>query len=229
MNDQESGNHIPTQSTRRRTGLQKIFDFISFPVRAFTLFHYDRFSLSSLATERFDYVAREVTGRCLDVGCGYHNRFIREFCGGHGSGIDCFPYKGLTQDQIQPDLSRFPFADESFDSATFIANINHVPKADRITELKEAWRCLKPGGRIILTMGNPIAEILVHKLVWLYDRYLKTSVDMDTERGMREDESYFLAYTQIKGLLGTTGFRFLKHKRFITQWGLNSLFVGIKD
>ena len=163
------------------------------------------------------------------MGCGYDNRFISEFCEGNGRGIDCFPYKGLTQDQIQPDLISFPFEDESFESVTFIANVNHIPKADRIIELKEAWRCLKPGGRIIVTMGNPIAEVLVHKLVWFYDRHLKTNVDMDTERGMREDESYFLPYKEIKHLIKMAGFRLLKHKRFVTQWGLNSLFVGIKD
>jgi hypothetical protein len=68
MKDHDSSNHIPDESTLRRSGFQKIIDFISFPLRAITLFHYDRFSLSSRATERFDYVAREVTGRCLDVG-----------------------------------------------------------------------------------------------------------------------------------------------------------------
>jgi ubiquinone/menaquinone biosynthesis C-methylase UbiE len=76
----------------------------------------------------------------------------------------------------------FPFPNESFDSITIIENINHVPEVDRITELREAWRCLKPGAGIIVTMGNPLAEILVHRVVYFYDKYFKTSMDM--ERGV---------------------------------------------
>ncbi len=71
--------------------MQKLKDFVSFPVRAVTLFHDDRWGLSSLATERFDYVRREVQGYCLDVGCGRHNRFVTEHLGGNGVGIDVFP------------------------------------------------------------------------------------------------------------------------------------------
>jgi hypothetical protein len=62
--------------TMLRTRSQHVKDFLTFPLRAFTLFHDDRWGLSSLASERFDYVAAEVRGRSLDVGCGYGNRFI---------------------------------------------------------------------------------------------------------------------------------------------------------
>ncbi len=212
----------------RRKNLQKAMDFITFPLRALTLFHQDRWRLSSLASERFDYVAREVAGHCLDVGCGYHNRFVKEWLGGNGKGIDVFQYDGLSKEDIVEDMTHFPFSDASFLSVTFIANLNHVPKSDRDIELMEAHRCLKPGGNIIVTMGNPVAELLVHGVVAFYDRYLGTKVDMDTERGMEEEEAYYLTDSEITERLDRAGFENLKKRYFLTQWGLNHLWVGWK-
>lgn len=208
---------------------QKSKDFLTFPLRALTLFEQDRWGLSSLRTERFDYVAAEVQGYCLDVGCGRNNIFIRDFLAGNGRGIDVFAYEGLGPENIVEDITVFPFPDASFDSVTFIANLNHVPRPKRDLELAEAWRCLRPGGNIIVTMGNPLAELLVHRLVWLYDRLFKTHHDMDSERGMEEEEEYFLTDTEIHTRLHTAGFVRLAKKYFATQWGLNALFVGWKD
>jgi ubiquinone/menaquinone biosynthesis C-methylase UbiE len=213
---------------KQRNAGQKLLDFLSFPLRAITLFHKDRWGLSCLASERFDYVAREVRGHCLDVGCGRHNRFLKEYCGGNGHGIDVFAYEGLTAESIVPDLTHLPFADATFESVTFIANLNHCPKPDRDAELRESRRVLKPGGNIIITMGNPVAEVLVHKLVWAYDRLLRTNFDMDNERGMHEDEDYYLLDREILARLGRTGFERVRKKYFLTQWGLNHLFVGWK-
>jgi len=213
----------------RRNTAQKIKDFVTFPLRAFTLFHEDRWGLSSLASERFDYCAVEVIGHCLDVGCGYGNRFIKEYLNGNGKGIDLFPYDGLTEENVVPDLTHFPFIDGSFDSVTFIANINHAPEYQRDDELAEAWRVLKPGGNIILTMGLPIVELIVHRVVWFYDRFLGTRVDMDSERGMEAGEAYFLSEDEIRARLARVGFKLVTRKPFVTQWGMNRLYVGWKE
>ena len=69
------------------------------------MFGGDRFGLSCLASERFDYVTAEVMGYCLDVGCGRHNRFINEYPGGNGKGVDVFPYEGLTDEHVVEDLT----------------------------------------------------------------------------------------------------------------------------
>lgn len=219
---------VSSSLRRRRSTIRKLVDFITFPFRAVTLFHRDFLCFSSLATERFDYVARHVKGFCLDVGCGPGNRFIREFCGGNGIGIDVFPYEGIEPENIIADPTTLPFADDSFDTVTFIANLNHVPKAKRGAELAEAFRVLKPGGNIVVTMGNPIAEILVHKLVALYDKLLGTKVDIDSQRGMDESETYFLLSREICQLLTEAGFVNIRRKRFWTQWGLNSLYEAKK-
>ena len=70
-----------------------IKDFITFPFRAVTLFYSDKWGLSCQATERYDYVSREILGSCLDIGCGPNNRFIKEFVNNNGIGIDVFTYK----------------------------------------------------------------------------------------------------------------------------------------
>lgn len=203
-------------------------DLLTFPIRAFTLFEDDRGHLSSLATERFDYVRREVRGRCLDIGCGRHNRFVTGHLGGHGVGIDVHPYDGLGPEHLVPDPTQLPFDSESFGTVTFIANLNHVPRSKRDDELREAFRCLAPGGRIVVTMGNPVAEILVHRVVAAYDRLLGTRFDVDTERGMGDEEEFYLLDGEIVSRLERAGFRDVRKKRFWTQWALNHLLVATK-
>jgi SAM-dependent methyltransferase len=213
---------------KRRTQLQRSVDLLTFPLRALTLFHEDKWGLGCLASERFDYVAREVQGYCLDIGCGYHNRFVAEWLDGRGKGIDVYRYAGIAEEQIVADMTKLPFAEASFDTVTFIANLNHVPRSMRDRELAEAFRCLKPGGNIIVTMGNPVAEIVVHKVVAIYDRLLGTHVDMDTERGMGEEEQYYLLDSEIVSRLSVAGFGKLLKKYFWTQWCLNHLWIGWK-
>ncbi len=212
----------------QRTLSQKVKDLVFFPLRAFTLFHDDKWGLSSLLTERLDYVSREVEGYCLDVGCGRHNLLVTKYLNGNGKGIDVYRYEGLTDENIVEDMTKFPFDDESFDSVTFIACLNHVPEPQRDTELAEAFRVLRPGGNIIITMGNPLAELIVHKVVFVYDKFLGTDYDVDTERGMEEDEEYYLLDSEIRSRLKKAGFRDMRKKYFITQWFLNHMIIGLK-
>lgn len=212
----------------QRKRSQMIKDFLFFPLRALFIHENDRFTLSSLRTERFEYVAKEVKGYCLDVGCGSRNIFVKHFLSGRGEGIDIYPYEGLTKKQIVQDLSKFPFESNSFDSLTFIANINHIPKPLRDKELSEAYRCLKKNGNIIVTMGHPLAELLVHFLVFLYS-WIFGQKGMDIQRGMTKDEEYYLTDKEILKLLKRASFKKIYKKKITTQWGLNQLFVGWKN
>lgn len=211
-----------------RSVYKQTIDFLTFPVRAFTLFENDKWGFSSLASERFDYVSKEVIGYCLDVGCGRNNRFIKEYRNSNGIGIDVYLYQGLTTENIIQDISHFPFNNNTFNTVTFIANLNHVPKSLRDIELSESYRCLKSNGNIIVTMGAPLVEILVHKVVAIYDKIFKTKIDMDSERGMHEEEEYYLTDAEIIERLQRAGFVNIKKKYFWTQWDLNHLFVGWK-
>lgn len=214
---------------QNRSAIQKIIDFITFPCRA-TVLHdgIDRWGLTSLASERYDYVCRHVIGYCLDVGCGPYNRLVTQFLAGQGRGIDVHPYPGLTDENVVKDISCFPFDDGRFSSVAFVANINHVPKSLRDTELAESLRVLKAGGNIIITMGRPWVEILVHKLVAFYDKKLGTKLDLDSERGMSEEEDYYVSRQEITERLLRVGFENIQRRLFWTQWGMNQLFIGWK-
>ena len=213
---------------KKRTFIQILTDGILFPIRALTILEKDGFGLSSLTSERFFYVAKEVKGFCLDVGCGKYNRFVVEFLKGNGKGIDVYKYEGLEDEHIVDDISRFPFENESFKTVTFIANINHVPRSMRDIELSETYRCLESGGNIILTMGNPLAEILAHKMVYFYDKCLGTNFDMDNERGMDEEEEHYLLDSEIIARLKKAGFINIRKKYFFTQWCLNHMLTAEK-
>ena len=207
---------------------QKCKDFLTLPLRSLTLFEGRRWGLTSTQDERFAYAAREVRGYCLDIGCGKYNRFITDYCGGNGIGIDVFAYEGLGPENIVTDMTHLPFADATFAAVTFIANLNHVPRDDRDAELREAQRVLRPGGNIIVTMPCAVAGVLVHKFVHWHDALMGTHFDVDAVRGMHHDEEYWLPDQEIIERLTRAGFGGIAKKYFWTQWGLNHLFVGVK-
>jgi SAM-dependent methyltransferase len=209
------------------TPRRRLLNFTTFPFRAVTVMQRDRGGLQSLRSERFSYVAEETVGRCLDIGCGPENRFISRWHP-HGVGIDVFGYEGLDESQIVTDMTELPFEDGSFDTVTLIAALNHVPEPLRVPELREMRRVLRPHGRLVLTMGNAIAERAVHKLVHTYAHALGTHEDMDTERGMDHDESFSVSPSEIRALLEEAGFASVRRRRFWTQWGLNSLYIATR-
>lgn len=211
-----------------RTERQKIIDTLTFPLRSISIFEEDKWGLSSLRTERFDYCSREVRGYTLDVGCGRDNWFIQHHLNGNGKGIDVYKYEGLADQNIVKDISHFPFEDHTFDTVSFIANLNHIPSSLRNIELAEAYRVLKVGGNILVTMANPLALIAVHKIVAWYDSIFNTRHDMDSIRGMQEEEDYYILDMEIRERLSMVGFKDLQKHRFGTQWGLNWVTIGWK-
>src|SRR3989344_4704724 len=100
---------------KERSKIQKFKDFIALPLRAVALFEENKWGLTSTQAERFEYAAKEVQGRCLDIGCGKYNLFIEKYLNGNGVGMDVFHYEGLTQANIMEDPTKFPFANGSFD------------------------------------------------------------------------------------------------------------------
>lgn len=213
---------------KTRGGVQKAVDFVTFPLRAvmpFRVGQHKKWGLSSRASERFDYAAKEIEGYTLDVGCGPYNRFVNEYLGGHGLGIDVVHYEGLDEEQVLEDLTRLPFPDAAFDSVSLIAVLHHIPKPLRKAELAEMYRVLKPGGQLVLTMTTPLAAWLIHRVTRVHARFLGVQYDIDLLREMKEDEEDFVTEKEVRKLSAGAGFSSMNRKYFLTQWGLNRLFV----
>ena len=52
----------------------------------------------------------------------------------------------LLPENVVGDMEALPFAPDRFDAAMFVACLHHVP--DPLPALREAWRVVRPGGRI---------------------------------------------------------------------------------
>lgn len=204
--------------------LQRAYDNLLFPVRALFVPYTNTFGLTSLREERFNMVAKECRGRVLDVGCGEYSLFIKKYIGvENGIGIDVYAYEGV--ENIVEDLTNLPFENESFDTVTLVAVGGHIPKQYRVTEFMEFSRVLKYGGRLVMTEGERITQTIGH--MWRhFSLKLIGKEDMDSERGMEEEEEYCMPSKEIMTYLNTKPLRFKKRIRF--QWGLNNVYVAEK-
>ncbi len=208
-----------------RSAVLRIADELLFPVRALFMGPQGYLGLTSLRNERMWQVARFARGRVLDIGCGPGNLFISTFIGkDSGVGIDVFPYEGV--DTVVDDALHLPFPDEIFDTITLLAVGHHIPRHVRDAEFAEFARVLKPGGRLIMTEGEPMTQWLSHR--WNpFFLGLIGKVDINRQRGgLKEGEEHFMPRRTILRLLNTPPLRYSFMKYF--QWGLNRVYVAEK-
>lgn len=168
--------------------------------------------LSTNLVIRTKLVLNEVRGKLLDIGCG-SNELVKAYRaqGGNGMGVDVYPWAGV--DQVLPDSSCLPFADQSFDAVSFIACINHIPYREQA--LREAHRVLTADGILILTNLTPwLSRIWHFYAFWDHDQH---------ERGMAEGEVWGLTSKEMLALLTKTGFKV--QKKILFSWGCNQLYV----
>ncbi len=118
---------------------------------------------------RLDLIRKhvELEGRwILDVGCGigtYVKRF-RMFSP-HAYGVDIDPEKVAIAQRTLPNISwapaeELPFEDASFDVVMLHEVIEHVD--DDGQTIREAVRCLKPGGKLIIFAPNRMYPFETH-------------------------------------------------------------------
>lgn len=198
--------------------IQELWDFIGFPLRAFLLTEkwQARLGLTTLLEERVRAVTQRLEGRVLDIGCG-SNQLIRAWrgAGRDGIGVDVFNFEGA---DMVTDTAALPFKAGEFDTVVMMANLNHIPADVRPKVLAEAYRVLKPGGKLVATMIDPVVGWFCHKLTWWdYDQ---------EERGMAEGEVYGLTKEATVAAAAAAGFVPLDVSGFV--YGLNKLFVFIK-
>ena len=151
-----------------------------------------------------DFFARWIhpADRVLDLGCGYC-QFINHIVCSEKYGMDLNPSaRRLPREQkttsrlLQQDCSaRWPFEDNFLD-AIFSSNFfEHLPTKDALENtLREAMRCLKPGGRLIALgpniryVGGSYWDFFDHHLA-LTDRSLCRGIGenglLDIDKGSR--------------------------------------------
>ena len=199
--------------------VRKVIDLILFPLRfALADIKVESLGLTSLRQERINICLKWVNGRVLDIGCG-ENQFIRSYKkrGRTDSlGVDYFKWKGA---DIICDTTKLPFKDNTFDTVTIIASLNHIPKRKKV--LQEAYRVLRPGGQILITMINPIISRISHTLV-------RRRLDLDQKErgGMEKGEVFGFWPKEVVSYLSRVGFMEIKKIPFI--YGLNNLYIGNK-
>lgn len=196
--------------------LQKIWDFLGFPLRAFLLDEtwQHRLRLTTLKTERIMMAATQIRGRVLDIGCGTNDliRWYRQ-SGGVGFGVDVYNFGGA---DLIVDTTRLPLRDEEFDTVCFIANLNHIPKSQRKDVILEARRVLKENGIVVVTMIGPFIGWLCHKLTWWDPDQRVRQIDFS-------EEDVGLSSKYVIDLITKSGFCLIYHKKFV--YGMNNLFV----
>ncbi len=153
-----------------------------------------------------------IEGRLLDIGCGT-NKLVPSY--GNGIGIDI--YQWGTVDLVVENTAHLPFDNESFDTVTLIAALNHIPNREAV--LKDVYRVLRTDGRVIVTMISPHLSRIWH--------FFRRPWDVDQkERGMEPGELFGLTRAEVRSLLREAGFEIILERLFMFQ--VNCLTVACK-
>lgn len=216
----------PTWALQRpKPLLQSVYDFLGAPLRMAILPDHanERMHLTSLRGERLGMVLDAIEGRLLDVGAGDNMlvKLYRERTAGSSAheaalesvGVDVVDWGGGCR--ILSNCRVFPFPDSSFDTVSFVACLNHIP--EREEALVEAYRVLRPGGRILITMIGKLVGIVGHTIWWYSE---------DKHRQIAEGEVMGMDPKQVDRLVKHAGFEQLESRRFV--YGLNRLLIGRK-
>ena len=172
-----------------------------------------KMGLTPIDDERVIMALKETSGHLLDIGCGA-NIFVKSY--GDGVGVDVANWDGV--DVVLEDAAILPFPTESFDTVSYLACLNHVKNRD--DSLKAAYKVLKPGGIIVITMITPKMGAFIH---WLRER---NDPDQKERHIEHSHELMGMSPKQVSDSLQQAGFKAMKRKRFV--YGLNSIYVAVK-
>ena len=190
--------------------LQAIWDFIGIPFR-FVLFDQKwlpRLGWTTLEEERNNIVLPLIRGELLDIGAGT-NTLVKNY--GRGLGVDVVDWGGGAL--VVKNTATLPLENDSYETITFIACLNHIPNRSEV--LKEARRLIKPNGRVLITMIDPVLGDIGHAIWWYSE---------DKKRGgMVAGEVGGMWTKQIIKICDDTGFKLIEHRRF--EFGLNHLYI----
>jgi SAM-dependent methyltransferase len=170
-----------------------------------------RLGLTPVDDERAIIALKHARGRVLDVGCGANN-FVRTY--GNGIGVDVEPWAGI--DQVIEDAAELPFEDESFDTVTYLASLNHIP--NREEALREGFRVCKSGGQLLATMLSPRMGQFIH---WLRKPHDPDQQDREIDHS---EELLGIDPREMRRMIEAAGFREVRRKRFMIV--INNLLIA---
>ena len=194
----------------KKSIIQSIWDFIGIPFRLviFDQKWLHRCKWTTLEDERINTVIPHIQGYLLDIGAG-PNTLIKRY--GNGIGIDVFDWGGKAL--IVEDTSQLPFSDQSFDTITIIASLNHI--TNRKSVLHEVRRVIKSDGQLIITMINPFLGEIGHAIWWYSE---------DKKRGGMVDGEVGGIWTRdLIQMCSEEGFYLHLHRRFVD--GMNNFYI----
>ena len=109
---------------------------------------------------RYNFVAQQVSGRCLDIGCGrgYGFNYLKSNCSSC-TGLDVsdrFLQEARAEFRevtfVKHNAEQLPFADASFDTITSFEVIEHIVDDDSF--LSEVVRVAAPGALVAISTPN---------------------------------------------------------------------------
>lgn len=156
----------------------------------------------------------------IDLGCGYHARFLHALLPkiANGVGVDLSVEQSTSPKlkTIAANLNEtLPMMENTFDVAVSMANLEHLEHPQHL--LKEVHRILKPGGKLLLTApttcAKPVLEFLAFRL------------HLVSEDEIRDHKMYFNRKILLD-YLHEAGFQNASHRYF--QFGMNNFVLAIK-
>lgn len=212
----------PPWSLKPRKSLaQRVYDLLCAPLRMIVFPDHisERFHMTSLRAERLSKVLDEMGGRCLDVGAGdnmlinLYRHMAEDPAAADSVGVDVVAWDGDCL--LIEDSGHLPFDSESFDTVTFVACLNHIP--EREAALREAWRVLRPGGRVVVTMIGDLVGRVGHALWWYSE---------DKHREIAPGELMGMSPSVVDRLVAQAGFVNHESRGFV--YGLNRMVLAEK-
>jgi len=107
----------------------------------------------------------DIAFRIVDASHGNAHATVLDINGSMlGVGRERAEKRGLADktDFVEANAEELPFADETFDAYTIAFGIRNVPRID--VALSEAWRVLKPGGRLLVLEFSEVEMPLLDKV-----------------------------------------------------------------